>query len=375
MSVNLRWKKNKDGSQTAYLDIYNKGNRRKKYIGIKIDKGDTDKKEKKILAESIRTKFHNNILTSTYDIVTDDKQESDFLQYYFAFLSKYKKAGIRKYVAAYEKFLLYLKEEGHIKKIIPHDPDELRYKFSSVGPTDRFSFRQLTPVICQGYKDYLYDVELSGLKGVTPFDYFTRFKVVTNKAYEEEYLRKKVTSKVDIKKPENILRKQVLTIDDLKKLMGTACTHSEVRRAFIFACFTGLGEKEIKALKWKDVLDNRLTSQRAKNDRQVTSHLSETAIAVLGEHGPPNQKIFKLPSDVTITKHLRRWIENAGIQKHITFYCGRHTFAVLNVESGTNLKVISDLMGHSSTKHTIKYLNYLNAEKDKATANLPVLDV
>jgi len=32
------------------------------FIGIKIEKGETDKKDKKILAESIWTKTHNNIL-------------------------------------------------------------------------------------------------------------------------------------------------------------------------------------------------------------------------------------------------------------------------------------------------------------------------
>ena len=121
MSVKLRWKKNKDGSKTAYLDIYQKGKRRKKYIDIKIEKNDTDKKDKKIKAEDIRSKYHTQIIDKKFDIVSEDRMNADFIQYYQNFLFNYHKAGIRKYRYAYEKFLLYLKEQGIIKTIIKSD--------------------------------------------------------------------------------------------------------------------------------------------------------------------------------------------------------------------------------------------------------------
>ena len=47
MSVTLRWKKYPNGTLSAYLDIYEQGNRRKKYIDVKIPKNSTQKKELK----------------------------------------------------------------------------------------------------------------------------------------------------------------------------------------------------------------------------------------------------------------------------------------------------------------------------------------
>ena len=39
--------------------------------------------------------------------------------------------------------------------------------------------------------------------------------------------------------------------------------------------------------------------------------------------------------------------------------------------NGANLKTVADALGHSDTSHTIKYLNYVDALKDRAMDNLP----
>jgi integrase/recombinase XerD len=67
---------------------------------------------------------------------------------------------------------------------------------------------------------------------------------------------------------------------------------------------------------------------------------------------------------------LKNWIKKAEIEKNISFYCGRHTYAVNLLKNGANLKTVSDAMGHSNTRHTVKYLNYVDSLKDTATSNL-----
>jgi len=369
ITVNLRWLKYDSGTQSAYLDIINNGIRKKEFIDIKIKKGDTKKKEKKLKAEAIRTKRHNAIIDKKYELVSEDKLNVDFIQYYQVFLKNYKKAGIKKYRYAYEKFLLFLKEEGLIKKIIA-TPDNLLQPYSTVDL--RLPFKELTKEVCQGYKDYLYGPK-SGLTGETPYDYYKRFKALVNRAFEERFLLINVSSLVKLKKPEGNLEKQILTKNELQVLAKTPIGNEEVKRAFLFACFTGLGEKEIRLLTWKEVVDDRLNTKRAKNGIKVSFKLSKTAINLLGKYGPKDQKVFRLPSNVAIAKNLKNWMKRAKIDKHITFYCGRHSFAVMHLREGTNLKTISKLMGHKSTVPTNKYLNYLDADKDKAIENLPDL--
>ena len=43
--------------------------------------------------------------------------------------------------------------------------------------------------------------------------------------------------------------------------------------------------------------------------------------------------------------------------------------------NGANLKTVADLLGHSTTQHTIKYLNYTDPLKEEAINKLPNFDL
>ncbi|MCR8667410.1 tyrosine-type recombinase/integrase [Aestuariibaculum sp. M13] len=76
-------------------------------------------------------------------------------------------------------------------------------------------------------------------------------------------------------------------------------------------------------------------------------------------------------SDNGVNKCLKNWVQRAKIDKHITFYCARHTFATQLLLYGANLKTVADALGHADTRNTIKYLNYIDSLKDDAVDNLP----
>jgi site-specific recombinase XerD len=63
------------------------------------------------------------------------------------------------------------------------------------------------------------------------------------------------------------------------------------------------------------------------------------------------------------------------VEKDITFYCGRHTFAVQLLLHGANLKTVSELMGHSDIRSTMKYLNYIDELKNNAIDSLPAYEL
>ena len=132
---------------------------------------------------------------------------------------------------------------------------------------------------------------------------------------------------------------------------------------------------EIRQLNWGRIANGKIKIFREKNGEQVINDLPPTALKLLGKEKKREEKVFKLPSDVAISKDLKNWVKRAGINKNVSFYCARHTFATQLLLNGANLKTVADCMGHTNTKHTIKYLNYVDALKSEALNNLPELNL
>lgn len=350
MSVQLRTKALKSGKKSYYLDIYHNGERSYEFLKIYSSPKDsaTDNKEKKILAENIRAKRELEINNEDYGFVPSHRKKVDFLKYFQKFIDTNKKVGNRKFIGAFQKFKAYYQK-------------------------DKLPFKNLNKKLCQGFCDYLKSKE-GGLSGETPFDYFKRFQTVINKAIDEEIILKNPSKGIKISRESNQLKKEVLSKEELQTLANTYCGNEEVKRTFLFACFSGLGEAEIRQLTWERIQNNRIKLFREKNGKQIINQLPPVAIKLLGKRGATKAKIFSLPTDTAINKNLKLWLRKANIDKKITFYCGRHTFATQLLLNGANLKTVADCLGHSSTQHTVKYLNYVNELKDEAINNLPHID-
>jgi len=77
-------------------------------------------------------------------------------------------------------------------------------------------------------------------------------------------------------------------------------------------------------------------------------------------------QLYRLPS---------RRTKKAGIDKHITWHCGRHSFGTQLLNNGANIKVVSSLLGHSSLRFTEIYVRAVDEEKKKAINSMPSIDI
>ena len=83
--------------------------------------------------------------------------------------------------------------------------------------------------------------------------------------------------------------------------------------------------------------------------------------------GNPTAKVFEgLEYSAYHNKHLFQWIGAAGITKDITFHCFRHTFATLQLFSGTDIYTVSKMLGHKDLKTTQIYAKIVDDTKRKA---------
>lgn len=357
MSVKLREKKIKNG-KSYYLDIYHEGERSYEFLDIKVLKSDSSlkRKEQKAIAEAIRDQKSIELSAEGTVYTPRHIKNADLIAYCENYLNNYPKKDVRMIKYSIEKFKDFLKAERLLSR------------------SGTFRVRLLTPNVAKKFKDYLVSDE-SGLTGETPLNYLSRFKKVIRHGKSQGLFKKDPFENITFSKKETqrgTLKKNVLTVDELRDLASIECANAEVKRAFLFACYTGLGIAEIKVLKWSNIQNERLMTKRQKTNAEVNIKLSAGAIKLLGDKKTSNELVFDISiSDTAINKNLRSWVKKAKIDKHITFYCGRHTYAVLLLNNNTNLKTVADALAHKSTQHTIKYLNYVNSLKDKATGNLP----
>lgn len=94
-----------------------------------------------------------------------------------------------------------------------------------------------------------------------------------------------------------------------------------------------------------------------------------------GEHKNPKEPVFSgFTYGAWTSLELQRWSMNAGIQKNLTFHCGRHTFAVLMLDLGADIYTVSKLLGHRELSTTQIYAKVLDKNKQNAVSLIPEIE-
>jgi integrase len=195
------------------------------------------------------------------------------------------------------------------------------------------------------------------------------FKVVMIQAYKDEIITFNPSHAIEIPKT-TAKKKQILDIDELRKLFNTECEDDVVKRLSLLAVQTSMRHSDCSSLQWKNVFEGKETYieyTQQKTNAPVKIDISKETLQLLGTRKQPNDLIFEgVHNSQYCNKIIRNWVKKAGIEKDITFHCFRHTYGSLQVSEGTNLYAVSQLMGHSSTKTTEIYLHLLDKDKKKA---------
>lgn len=215
------------------------------------------------------------------------------------------------------------------------------------------------------------------LSECTVRNYFSVFCSIMNYAVRKGWIASNPVTRLDStdKPGREESRRCFLTIEEVKILINTSTRHSETKRAFLFSCFCGLRQSDVRHLCWENIEQNngktyaniivRKTRSRLylPLNRQATAFLPERPSDCRGD-----EKVFKLPSPNSLGRHLAEWAEDAGINKHITFHVARHTFATSSLTLGADLYTTSKLLGHSNITTTQVYAKIINEKKDEAVA-------
>ena len=156
-----------------------------------------------------------------------------------------------------------------------------------------------------------------------------------------------------------------LTLDEVKRLADTPCESDVLRRASFFSILTGLRHIDIKNLKWKQISQTsngswRIDISQIKTKVGAYLPISDQAYAMCGTR-PEDEELLVfagLQNAVWISKPLKKWIEAAGIKKHITFHCLSHSkfFYLLNI---SELSILKNMTANDLETSYILFLSQL----------------
>jgi len=357
----------KNGNASLFLDIYNDGIRTKEYLKLYIitkPRSSADREANRQvweLAEKIRIERESAINHQRHGIPSPINKKINLLDFFEAYYTSYTKKDIRMIRGAIDRF------KDFLKQAYPNYQNQIKPD-------------QLSKQMIKEFVNYLESKSTGeGARG-----YFQRFKKIISNAEENDFITKNPCKGVICRVDDSALKKDILSIDEMQLLIKTKYVgqNLEVRRAFIFCLYAGLRFCDVKDLKYSNVdFSNRLLRfEQAKTKGQsstswVNIPLNDSLLSLIGEKSDKDDLIFNLPSSTMCLKSLDRWVKRAGIDKHITWHCARHSFAVNILNNGANIKTVASLLGHSGLKHTEKYTRAVDSLKEQAINSLPTFEI
>ena len=318
------------------------------------------------LAKKIRFERGQELLESVEGYRLKKERDINFLDYFQSYIDTYTKKDIRMVEIALKRFKDFL-----------NDTQEYNKFAKKIKP------EQITKDMVEAFTEYLQSRSVGeGAKSI-----YARFKKVIKYAIEHDVLLKNPCTGIVIKVDDQILRKEVLSLEEIQQLIATHYEHENpnIRRAFIFCLYCGLRFCDVKDLTFANVdfankllkFEQNKTKGHSANSGVIIP-LNDGLLKLIGEPTGDQTKeslIFSLPSYEMCLKALGRWVKRAGIDKHISWHCARHSFAVNILNNGANIKTVASLLGHSGLKHTEKYTRAIDRLKEDAINSLPTLEV
>ncbi len=186
--------------------------------------------------------------------------------------------------------------------------------------------------------------------------------------------------------------KKALSLSEIKMIFdySTNTTSSKEMAKdywiFIYLC-NGLNIKDLCLLKRKNIDGNILIYTRAKtlrsksNSENIIVSLKARSLEIINKWGQPSANLESylfphltsgMPPErerliikqltKTTNKYMKQIAKEIGINKEVTSYYARHSFASVLKRSGVSTEFISEALGHSDLKTTKSYLAGFESE-------------
>jgi integrase len=348
MSVKVREKRGR-----LYLDIYQSGKRTWESLNLALTKDKAQNREIYRLAEICRSKRETQLLAGAWNISDPVSGKTALLSFLEEYTKNYKSPSI---MAACVK---------HVREF--------------QGGT--ILLAQITPKWVEDFQSYMLGKD--GISQSTAVYYSGILRCALGKAAKNNMILKNPAEGVK-RIPATETELVYLNSGELKRLAAVTVSDpygAEVRRAFLFACFTGLRAVDLETLTWGRIETDpmQIIKSQVKTKTPVYIPLNKTAQGLIadGKEHVPEERIFNLGTHIRRTSYtyLQRWVKEAQIAKPVGWHTARRTFATLALENGADIFTVAKLLGHSSISQVAKYAKATDKLRRDAVNALPEIPV
>lgn len=216
------------------------------------------------------------------------------------------------------------------------------------------SFSDITEAKIIAYDKYL---AAQGMKAYSKWQNYHRFlNSFIIDAIDAGLLKKNPYKWVNIRKDKSSKGlSRCLTPEEFQKIkkvkLPTECLE-QVRDVFVFQAYTCLAYTDLRNFDARKIVEIKgmpvYAGKRDKTGKQFTIPLLEPPLAILSKYGN------RLPviSNVKYNQYLKLVAQAAGIDKPVSTHWARHTGATMLLNNGVDMRIISRICGHSSTRIT-----------------------
>lgn len=365
--VTIRRKAISKGRHTIYLDHYppilnpyNGKLQRKEYLKLYLfDKPSHEaerlhNKETENLVEFIRAGRQIEIQNRRFGFLSDAIRDSDFIEFFRAIIVKRQKSD----------------SDNHAMS--------LRYFIAFAG--EKLKVSDLNDFLCEDYKNFLLGGPGISRRGKaisknTAVNYFSKFRSILNGAFKKGVISIDLYNEISPIKP-NETHRDRLDIEEFQRLASTPSSSDLMKRAALFSGLTGLRFSDVQALTYSEVkgVSGKYYLQyvQGKTLGAEVLPISNQAVQLMRGMGMPGELVFEDLKYSSLKPFFVSWLFKAGVDKNITFHSFRHTYATLQIESGTDIFTLSKMLGHKSLKSTQVYAKIVDKKKTEAAGRIKI---
>lgn len=243
-----------------------------------------------------------------------------------------------------------------------------------------FIKKDLTKVTFEDIKDYLEHLNLKKEKTSSIRRKISSLKSFYKFLYKNNYINKKdyPLTKIAYPKMEKKLPKFIYYNDLLEIINESSKDKDGVRDRLIIEMLyaTGVRVSELINIKINDIdFNNRRIIVLGKGNKERIVYYGEYAEEVLKEYMKTHERknhnyLFVNSRGGKLTDRGVRYIidnimSKLSVKTHVTPHVLRHTFATDMLNNGCDIKVVQELLGHSSLKATEIYTHVTNEHLKK----------
>ena len=243
-----------------------------------------------------------------------------------------------------------------------------------------FVKKDLTKVTFEDIKDYLEHLNLKKEKTSSIRRKISSLKSFYKFLYKNNYINKKdyPLTKIAYPKMEKKLPKFIYYNDLLEIINESSKDKYGVRDRLIIEMLyaTGVRVSELINIKINDIdFNNRRIIVLGKGNKERIVYYGEYAEEVLKEYMKTHERknhnyLFVNSKGGKLTDRGVRYIidnimSKLSVKTHVTPHVLRHTFATDMLNNGCDIKVVQELLGHSSLKATEIYTHVTNEHLKK----------